>query len=402
MRRPLPLSVRRAGTAMLVIWAAATLAACGGSSAPETQPAATGPVSTGTQTTPAPVAEAPVLATKNTTRLATQNPLETAAAVSRAVYPGGSTVGAPPAVALADVHDWRGAVAGAVLMAPPVRAPLLFTDNGDVPETTRTALQALAPAGVGGDSGPQAFRLGVAASPPGLRTRAIPGNDAATLAANIDAVRTELAGRASPSVVVVSATAPATAMPAAGWAAKSGDPVLFVTRFRVPEPTRRALAAHGHPRIYLLGAPTTIAPSVARELQKLGAVTRISAGSPAASAVAFSRFADGRFGWGVIDPGHGFVVASPTRPADAAAAAPLSATGSYGPLVLTDTGGGLPPVLHDYLLDVRPGYSSDPVRGVYNRAWIIGDARAVTAATQATMDGLLEIAPVSNRPPLSP
>ena len=36
------------------------------------------------------------------------------------------------------------------------------------------------------------------------------------------------------------------------------------------------------------------------------------------------------------------------------------------------------------------------------RAWIVGDARAVTAGAQASIDGLLEIAPVSNRPPQSP
>ena len=71
-------------------------------------------------------------------------------------------------------------------------------------------------------------------------------------------------------------------------------------------------------------------------------------------------------------------------------------------MLLADPKGGLPRAVRDYLLDIRPGYSSDPVRGVYNRAWIVGDARAVTAGAQASIDGLLEIAPVSNRPPQSP
>ena len=53
----------------------------------------------------------------------------------------------------------------------------------------------------------------------------------------------------------------------------------------------------------------------------------------------------------------------------------------------------------EYLLDVRPGYSSDPVRGVYNHGWIVGDPRAVGVAAQATIDGLLEIAPVKARKP---
>ena len=50
--------------------------------------------------------------------------------------------------------------------------------------------------------------------------------------------------------------------------------------------------------------------------------------------------------------------------------------------------------MREYLRDVRPGYSSDPVRGVYNRGWMIGNTDAVPAATQAEIDGLLEIKPV--------
>ena len=38
----------------------------------------------------------------------------------------------------------------------------------------------------------------------------------------------------------------------------------------------------------------------------------------------------GSFGWDVVTPGHGFVFASTRRPQDAAAAAPLSASGNYG------------------------------------------------------------------------
>ncbi len=392
--------VRSAAAALLAL-ALAGLTACGGTARTDTQPAVA-PGVTGARSAPVPELAFPVLATKNTTRVASADPMITAAAVARAVYPGGDTVPAATAVALADRRDWRGALAGSVLMAPPVRAPLLFTDNGEVPAVTAAALRALRPSGFGGGTGPQAFRLGTAASAPGLRGRAVPGNDAATLAANIDRLRTELAGRASPSVLVVSADAPSYAMAAAAWAAKSGDPVLFVTRGAVPEPTRQAIALHGRPRIYILGPATVVSPAVSRELQGLGAVSRIGAPSAAATAVAFARYADGRFGWGVIDPGHGMAVASPARPADAAAAAPLSASGSYGPLLLTDPEGGLPRAVRDYLLDIRPGYSSDPVRGVYNRAWIVGDARAVTPQTQASIDGLLEIAPVSNRPPQSP
>ena len=81
------------------------------------------------------------------------------------------------------------------------------------------------------------------------------------------------------------------------------------------------------------------------------------------------------------------------------AAAPLSASGTYGPLLLTAPGGSLPRSVANYLLDVKPGYSSDPVRGVYNHGWIVGDTRTVGVAAQATIDGLLEIAPVPAKKP---
>ncbi|CAB4345793.1 unannotated protein [freshwater metagenome] len=64
-------------------------------------------------------------------------------------------------------------------------------------------------------------------------------------------------------------------------------------------------------------------------------------------------------------------------------------------MLLVGRDGNLPPDVANYLRDIRPGYSSDPVRGVYNHAWIIGDPVAVTDRAQATIDSLLEIAPVT-------
>ena len=86
--------------------------------------------------------------------------------------------------------------------------------------------------------------------------------------------------------------------------------------------------------------------------------------------------------------------ASTRRPQDAAAAAALSATGTYGPLLLVTGRRRAPEPLQDYLLDIQPGYDADPVRGVYNHGWIIGDETAISAAVQARIDTLLEIQPV--------
>jgi hypothetical protein len=123
-------------------------------------------------------------------------------------------------------------------------------------------------------------------------------------------------------------------------------------------------------------------------------VTRIGGKDAVANAIAFARFVDGRFGWGVVDPGHGLVFVSAERPLDAAAAAPLSAHGHLRPDAAR-AGGGLPASLVQYLLDIQPGYERDPVRGVYNHGWVIGDEQAISVEDQSRLDSLLEIVPVN-------
>jgi hypothetical protein len=201
---------------------------------------------------------------------------------------------------------------------------------------------------------------------------------------------------------VVSSDAPEYAMPAAAWAAKSGDPILFAERDTLPEATVAAITAHQQPHIYVLGPSSVISPRVTLQLRKLGTVIRLGGQDPAANAVEFAKYADATFGWGVVDPGHGLVFADPLRPTDAAAAAPLSASGTWGPLLLVDEDGELPKVVEDYLLDIQPGYREDPTRGVYNHGWIIGDGEAVSVAAQARIDTLLEIAPAKNSLPSQP
>jgi hypothetical protein len=260
-----------------------------------------------------------------------------------------------------------------------------------MPDATRDALAALRPVGAKAAGGAQVVRVGDVARPPGLRTTDITGRDPFALARALDAFQTAARGKSSDRVIVVSAEDPAFAMPAAAWAAKAGDPVLFVHRTSVPQETKAALLAHGQPRIYILGPPSTVSASVATELKKLGTVKRLGAANPIDNAIAFARYSDPTFGWGVIDPGHGLVFARSNRPLDAAAASPLSVSGSYGPLLLLASPIGLDGAVGQYLLDIQPGYTRDPVRGVYNHGWIVGDDRAISVATQARIDSLLEI-----------
>ena len=84
---------------------------------------------------------------------------------------------------------------------------------------------------------------------------------------------------------------------------------------------------------------------------------------------------------------------------EAGAAAPLSGSGTWGPLLLTDDADTLPPALHGYLLDVKPGYTTDPTRAFYNHVWLIGDEEAIGVEQQTEIDSLAELARIGGKAP---
>jgi hypothetical protein len=340
----------------------------------------------------------PQFATKNTTRVGGADPTADAAAVAQAVFTPELPSARPRAVTLVDSGDWQAGVAASVLMSRPLRAPILLSGSDSLPDATKNALGALDPAGARQIGGAKVIRVGSVPAPGGLRSTQVAGANPFAIAAGVDRLAARVARKPSDVVVVASGERAEFAMPAAAWAAKAGDPVLFVTRNAIPPETRRALAFHQQPKIYLLGPPDVVSAGVEKLLRRLGTVKRISGADAVTNAIAFARYSDGAFGWNVVDPGHGLVFASDQRPLDAAAAAPLSASGKYGPLLLVDQPSPLPQTLIQYLLDIEPGYEKDPTRGVYNHGWLLGDAGAISVGDQARIDTLLEIAPVSNAP----
>jgi putative cell wall binding repeat protein len=340
----------------------------------------------------------PAFATKNTTRVGGADPTADAAGAARAVYSGTSATTRPLAITLVERGDWQGAIAASVLMSPPVRAPILLSDGGSLPSASAETLAALDPTGAKPADGAEVIRVGNVAKPKGYKTTSVGGSNPYAKAAAIDRLQGAAVGHSADRVVIASGEKPEFAMPAAAWAAKSGDPVLYTKRDQLPKETLTALRGHQQPKIYVLGPPGVISDKVVAQLRRLGTVTRIGGKDAVANAIAFARFVDGRFGWGVVDPGHGLVFVSAERPLDAAAAAPLSATGTYGPMLLVQ-GGGLPASLVQYLLDIQPGYERDPVRGVYNHGWVIGDEQAISVEDQSRLDSLLEIVPVNSSSP---
>lgn len=333
----------------------------------------------------------PSLATSNTTRVGGADPAARAAAVALAAYPSTNAAQRPSAVALVDASDWRSAIAASVLMAAPTGAPLLISETNGIPEPTSQALDALDPQGSGATHHIQAFAIGGAAAPGELRTSRVDPTGVAGAVA-IAKLRDSLFDAPPKHVLVAPANRSAFAMPAAAWAARSGDPVLFTGRDRLSPPTAVALKQHRRTPAYVLGPSAVISSRVVREIARIGIpVRRVSGQDPVANAIALARYANGDFGWNLNDPGHGFVVARSSSPLDAPGAAALSASGTWGPLLLTNSGDTLPSALRGYLLDVKPGYTTDPTRAFYNHVWVIGDQEAIDVRQQAQIDELAEL-----------
>lgn len=335
----------------------------------------------------------PGFATNNTTRIGGSDPAANAAGAALAVFPSTTPAQRPAAVTIVSEEDWAGAIAAAVLVAAPVRAPILYSGPAEMPEVSEEALAALDPQGSKDTGEASLFAIGTVAYPG--KAAPVDSGDPASTAAQVATLRDRLFGEPPKHIVVASDSRPDFAVPAAAWAARSGDPVLFSGAEKLPPPTAAVLKAHPQVPVYVLGPSSVVSSEVVREVAKLSKkVKRVAGEDPVANALALARYRDGSFGWNVNDPGHGFVLARSDAPADAAAAAPLSASGTWGPLLLTDNAGRLPEEVRSYLLDVKPGYTNDPTRAFYNHVWVIGDQNAIGIGQQAEVNELAELAKI--------
>jgi len=337
----------------------------------------------------------PVAATRSTTRVSGRDPVADAAGVATALFPSISIDTRPTAVALVDKGRWQDAIAAAVLAGNPLHTPILLSDGGSLPDATSGVLGTLKPKGQPLAKGAQVILVGdKPPAPDNFKSGRIHGGDPYSTAAAVDSFQTAITGRPTPTVIVASADEGAYAMPAAAWSARSGNPVLFVTRNAVPAVTAKAIEQHSKPSIILLGPPTVVSTAVEKKLGQLGSVTRVQGTQPNPVSNA-AEFARSKQVWGADHPGRNYSLASVDRPADAAAAADLGSNGVFAPLLLTDKADAMPPALENYLLDVQPGFENgDPSEAVYNRVWILGDQGVVSTAVQTRIDELTELVPV--------
>ena len=311
--------------------------------------------------------------------------------------PRPTTAQRPAAVTLVDEDDWPGAIAASVLMAAPVRAPILISDADGIPDVTSEALAELDPQGSDvdrrrrglRDRRRRARRTGVDRG--GSRPRARAGDRRRDPAPARPALRRP--------------AAPHRRRPARRAGLRDARRRLGGA-LRRPGPLRRPRqAAEGDGR----GAARTRQGPGLRPRPLLGDLLRRrsarSARSPAGSSASPARTRSrtrspspatrtATSAGTSTTPATASSIARCDEPLVAAAVSPLSASGTWGPLLLTDGADTLPAALRAYLLDVKPGYTEDPTRAFYNHVWVIGDQEAIEVGEQAEIDSLAELAKI--------
>ena len=204
-------------------------------------------------------------------------------------------------------------------------------------------------------------------------------------------------GRPSKNVVVASGEQAEYAMPAAAWAARSGDAVLLDARRTLCRaPTRKALREHEKPNIYVLGPEKVISPEVAdaaRQARQGDAASR--ARRPVENAIAFARYEQGGFGWGVTVPGYNFTLANtdaPARRRGRGGARPRTAC-SRRCCSPTDAE-PLPRALESYFLTCSPASRTTPARPSTTACGSSATTRRSRCDQQARLDQITELMPV--------
>jgi hypothetical protein len=338
----------------------------------------------------------PVVATRNTTRISGTDPVDISLAAALAAYPTTGPGTPPTAVSVVGADDWQAGIVASSFSSPPIGSPILLAPSGTLSEDGLSVIEQLDPTGSPTTGLTEVFAFGDVAPPSGYSVKAVTGSDPATLAVNAARLKIGLEGTPD-AFVVVSSEDPDFSTPAATWAARSGDVVLFTGTEEVPRATIEFLKEKENTDVpvFVLGPPEAVSAAAFEQLDKAASsLERVSGDDPPANSVALVTFSSGAFGWNLNDPGHGYTVARADRPMDAIASTPLSTGGTWPALLLTDSSSELPQVVLDYLLDVKPGYDTDPTRALYNHVWIIGDESAIDVDQQAVIDDAAELTPV--------
>jgi hypothetical protein len=333
---------------------------------------------------------------KNATRVGGSTDEETALHALQIAFPA-TQPDNTPCVVIETADDWRLALAAAPLIARPSNAAVLAGTLGNRTENLAREVSRL----LAGRS--PSSPSSCANAPEGLPLpilQAIPLGDPAAVAAGIDTRRSTGPVDAARAVMIVAADADSRwSLPAAAYAARTGTPILFVTKDGVPEATTSALARRGgQARLFVLGPARVIPERVLDELRRSGAVTRIEGADPAKNAVRFAEFQDeaATFGWRHGPRGRrqrtgaNTILVHGDRWQDGVMAAHLARAGRSGPLLLTG-GATLGATTDRHLWAHRPAFAETPAEGPFNHVWVVGSLDRIPFQVQAWADYSQEI-----------
>ena len=331
---------------------------------------------------------------ENAARVGGIGAADVAAGATMAVYPpdGGDR---PSSWFLVRDDRWTDAVVAAQFATKPINAGLGVIDKDYVPTPTVDMLARVTVTGFPKGKGLEAAVLGkagtdvfIALKDRKLKMTQLKERTPFVLAEKVVPFHGGGARKYSSSIVVASADERSYALPAAAWAAYSGDALVLTERDAVPAATRRVIAQREkltleRPTIYVIGPEDVISESVVAELSAYGEVKRVAGDSAVETAIALARYRDSDtlFGWGLRHAPANFSLVNADDWADAVGAFTFAAKGPQAPLLLTDSAERLPAPLERYLDDLS---GSQPSHG-----FVFGDAESISSAQFQQFDEAL-------------
>lgn len=353
------------------------------------------------------------LLTVNTTRIGSDDPVETAVAVSNIIYPATEPENIPHAVLLVGMDSLAEAmVASSRIQHFPVNAPILYVTPDGLPEATRNEMLRLKPEGVPADDNVQVYLVGETAAAVNdeveslnLKTRVFTADSPAELALLVDDWTSTQHGDHRNEIVIANLDNLEPAIPSAFWNAHRGDGLAFITDDGIPEATLTMFdnRANG-PWLYVFGDETVVSEAMVRKLAQYGHVTRIVGADVTETSAFFAGFHDeGKdwgawfwqkpraMGWGIDEAGHNVIFVNLDGPGgwqNVMVATTLSHMGKHAP-VLAINSDDVPAPATEYLESTKP-YPTAPQQQLTNHGLVIGGEETISWETQALLDQMLD------------
>ncbi|WP_227935977.1 cell wall-binding repeat-containing protein [Alkalihalobacillus deserti] len=335
--------------------------------------------------------------TKNVTRLNEDDPVALSIQASQTVWPATHETNQPGTIILAPLNQWQYALASLTLVHHPNDGPMLYWEK-EISDDVLTELSRLQPKG--NNEGVQVLVLGDIDDKElnkldDYNVEQIKGENPADFAKKVEERFSETISGIQPNVIIGSSeeNAKEYTITVANWITHMNESLLYVNNEGIPQETIDALKSRDDGvTIYIIGPEEVISEDVADELETYGTVHRIEGKDPVAQSIEFASFKDAEtgFGWGITNPGHGFVFSSTGTPELAIAAAPFAHLGKHAPLIWLDEG-EVTSELYEYMASVKPAFIEEPTEGPYNHGYVVGSFNHVSFATQGILDEKMEI-----------